>query len=446
MRRNKAKKGVALVLTMALSATLLFFMALLISSVIKSQKESARQYAKMGQARNAAEAGIQDFVFWLNRQSGGVSNPGLCTDPDPNLSHLLNVAPCPNAIFKPLQAVSPENKGDTDDATIGIVRDLELDPTSHLHGHYEVWKYDYTKAENSDWNKFAVKDISHLKKVDSSNPNAALGLGYSWEVVSQGYLYRRGDLTEDPITGIFTKKYNESPNQVIDSFNIGAVAQRLKINTPLSTLTINAGGSLTVTNNKERVNISSIDTSIIPKSITYKSGALPSVSNIVSAGSTLLNSSLDMSEPYIFGVTSEELKGLADQKVTSILDLKRSNDMYKRLPQMAIIYIDGNATFTSNINQTLKGGGILYVNGNLTLEQDSTLYSGLVYVKGNLVMKGENSLTGATIVSGTVNITPASGKSILEYSSEILKNVRNRLANYRINTLSFKVLNTNRVF
>lgn len=159
-----------------------------------------------------------------------------------------------------------------------------------------------------------------------------------------------------------------------------------------------------------------------------------------------MNGALDLSESYIFGLTSEELKGLADQKVSNIADLKRSEDSYKRLPQMAIIYIDGNATFTSNINQTLKGGGILYVNGNLTLEQDSTLFSGIVYVKGNLLMKGENSITGTTIVTGTADIRPSSGKAIVEHSEGILKVITNRLANYRLNVNSFKILITNRVF
>ena len=129
---------------------------------------------------------------------------------------------------------------------------------------------------------------------------------------------------------------------------------------------------------------------------------------------------------YVLGVSTADLKLMSDYLVTSTGQLPAD------LPDMSLIYVDGNATFDST--RELRGSGILLVNGNLTVNAGANCYySGLIYVTGNISISEPALISGCVIGCGTAAISRAGASDIVEidYDKSCLDLVRLQVCQYR---------------
>jgi len=448
------QKGVAMLYAIGISAIFLVFLAWIARYLVNTLTESSQEFKKSGLAVNIARSGAEEAYFWFSRQDSQPVNFN-------NLKSLYSsidakIISYPDASFYPRYDDDP-NSRDTENEKIGLVKDVLIDESNGLYGHYEVkrqLKCNYYNASSTTCYNFnpttsqyqsvtmtstlaqqnndpyAVHDITHLKKPTE------VGSGEIWRIVSTGYLYIRKDFRAT--NGIFTIPYNQKPNILLDNASMSVDIQRISVNNIDGAITITRGSNVNVTSSG---NVNGVKKAAI---IYTNSAYAPSSSTqtYVQGSPKIQNSSGLLIKPENIFTTNEfDLKGMADQSVDRIEDLSRDAQT-GNLGSMSIIYINGNATFSKAY--PLKGGGLLFVNGSLTIPDGSNSYfSGIIYVKGSLTLQGLNLLSGAVIVEGDTNSVSVSAgydKAQIEYSEGIIDTVKKRLAKYRINNLSYKIM------
>lgn len=366
-----------------------------------SNRRTTQQINISVQSDNVARAGLVEALSWFRRQATqpvrSSANPGLYSWAD--------------AAFHP-RASTDTATADTLDEGIGLVKEYSLSDSDRIWGRFEVKRQPDTASNPVDAQ--AVHDIS-----DKRIEGASAGEGLAWYVESTGIVYRRVD------GGV---PYNVAPNEVISRSRAATEIRRIAIVLPANAaLCVNARNGVTLQNNS-RVRGQTA------AGIAYYTGGGPSVSggssytgspNSVDVGSGGIN------VQTLFGVSENELKLMADYTVSSVDELP---DGY---PSMAVVFIAGNAAFDTT--RKLKGGGILYVDGNLTINSTTSdcLFSGLIFVSGNCTITGESLISGALVVQGTVTMNGSGGVAEVDYDGPILDSVRQQVAQYRENKAVF---------
>ena len=433
MLKKSKQRGIALVYSLFVSAIVLILTILSLSVSVSSLKSANKQYTKLGMAKNIAEAGMQDAYFWFSRQSSAVKYPkGLTVSPLPQANDInIDVA------FAPIEATSIDDPGDTDNASLGITRDVPIDTTTNIYGCYVVKKQSYDPDTDSGvYDPYAAHDVSHLRS------NQSYASGAIWKLVSTGYIYKRNDKTTDS-RGIFTTKYDEPPNEKKEEFSIGFQVQRVSLALPNpAAIILNKGAKVTTQNNNCQI------VGDINYLIAAAGGSVPSLTSpLPFSGTPIPSSSLNLSVDSIFGITKVDLKGIAIQPVSTVSEIK--TDPEKMVGSSTIIYMDNTTAQTFDSNNPLKGGGILYVKGDLTFAHEGGSYFyGIIYMEdGDLTVNAGNIISGAVInasptssAKGYVKLLSTSDKATVEYNEGVLNNLRRKLANYRINNNSFAIL------
>jgi hypothetical protein len=139
----------------------------------------------------------------------------------------------------------------------------------------------------------------------------------------------------------------------------------------------------------------------------------------------------------VFGLSANQLKMIADYSVTSVAQLPPD------FPSTALVYIDGDATFDNS--RPLSGGGVLIVNGNLTIQSSANAYfSGLVFVQGDATIYGPASINGTLMVVGNgsspdITLDGSSGVAEVNYDKSRLDSIRQSSGQYRQNKSAFHV-------
>jgi Tfp pilus assembly protein PilX len=310
-------------------------------------------------------------------QSFNASSAGLTNA----LSWFVHQRVQPVTVFNPTGT-------DTEDSTIGIVRTYQISDPGRVTGRYEV-------------RKSAVTDVSTRRR---RTP------GTVWQIDSVGYVYVENSAGSGP--GV-------NGNTVLAKKTMRAEIQRLALalpaNAALSSVTgrnINISASGRVLGGTNGIGIA-----------YAPSTGTPRVSGTVSGNPAQNTTNGSFALSSVFGVTQQELIGMAD----IVVDDER--DLPDPMPTMSLIVIRGNATFNST--KRLTGSGILVVLGHLTLNpQSNAFFNGLVWVGGNLVMSPPSSLTGAVVVNGNVQMTGGSEIAEIDYDSSILDQIRLQKGNY----------------
>lgn len=434
--REKNQSGFALIFTIVLSALILVFIIITSVVILFSQKIGMSQITKEGQAKNIARAGIQDTIGWFKRQE---SQP---------VKQIGTTYPYPDAAFDPKFGTEPNpDLRDTDDENIGIVKDNITILDRNISAAQDIYKdnrnyqicgkYVIKKQKdpnndgiisNDEYDKHAVHDIT------AERGKGPAGSGIVWYLEATGYVYQRRDFQKNS-NGIYVKGPEDPPNRLLDKSAVSVEISRLSINLPANAAIITKGGG-SVGN---RCNI--IGDSYTSTGIAY-CGTTPSTSGAqIQISPTTLNISSMCNTPTscacisienIFGVSKSELKSLADSVYTNVNQIPSGN-----IP-LSIVFIEGNADFT--ISKPLRGSGILIVDGNLSIAQNSnSFYSGLIYTTGSYTQGGSNVIGGAVISEGSISINPSSDKAIVEFNDSLIKNVRTKLGLYRENNLTYQV-------
>lgn len=368
-RALQDERGSAAILAMFIATSLFLLIMSGLTIIQVSKKVIQTQLTYHGQAVNSAQAGLVDALSFFRRQT---------VQPVTAFSPQLDLLSSPPVI-------------DTDDPTIGIVREYEISDLGHVWGRYEV-------------------RTSEVR--DASAERGKPGNGTIWVVESIGYVYARKDLT---------KAHNQSPNRTLSKVTARTEFQRLNIVLP-GNAAINARqGSDVTTETKSRI-IAGPDIGVLHPPSTGSATLNGSVGAGINDGtaSPYLDSIQD-----VFGVSQRELIAMADLVAYSMADLP------PKIPSMSLTVIRANATFTPS--QPLVGTGILVVLGDLTIAPDSfSNFNGLIFVTGDYEQNAPSQVSGAIIGHGLIDIKGAGDFSEVTFDGTLITLIQNEMGQYRV--------------
>jgi len=288
---------------------------------------------------------------------------------------------------QPVTAFTPTGT-DTEDSSIGIVRTYAISDPGRVTGRYEVRK---TK----------VTDVSARR---------GRSAGTVWQIDSAGYVYVQNSPGSGP--GV-------NGNTILAKKTMRTEIQRLALTLPANAaLSANRGTNVNVTSSGRILGgTNGIGIAYPPATGT------PRVSGTVSGNPAQNTTNGAFALSSVFGVTQQELVGMAD----IVVDDER--DLPDPMPTMSLIVIRGNATFGPT--KRLTGSGILVVLGNLILNpQSNAFFNGLVWVGGTLNISPPSSITGSVIANGPVQLSSGAEVAEIDYDPSILDQIRLQKGNY----------------
>ena len=293
---------------------------------------------------------------------------------------------------QPVTAFDPKRNAtvnESDDPATGIVRSYEISAPGRVWGRYEV-------------RRTAVSDVS-LRR-GKTQP------GTLWRLDAIGYVYVRNNPALGPGAG---------PNLVLSRKTMRTEIQRLGLQLPANAA-INAlsGTAVNVTRaGRVQGGASGIGIAYPPSTGT------PTVAGTVTGNPAQATTGGGFTVDTVFGLSQQELVAVADVVVDDETQLPDP------LPNMALIVIKGNATFTPQ--RKLNGSGILVVLGNLNLNpQSDAFFNGVIWVGGNCNISPPSNISGSIVANGNLVLSAGSEVSEVDYDAAILDQVRLQLGNY----------------
>ncbi len=404
-RRIRSDRGSALLIAVIMAVAVVLLMAAGSQLIVTSFRETRQQQHFGAEVDNIARAGLVDAISWFRRQQMQPVRSGY-----PPTRYAWS-----DGAFDP-RVSTDAVKNDTIDESIGIVKEYQLSENSALWARYEVKRQ--TNTTVAAYDPYAVHDITG-ERLFTGEQN---GQGYAWYLCSKGYIYRRKNASVP---------FDTSPNEVVARSKVSTEIRRLSLNTQVPCAFIcNYGG----TNSSRKVKVN-------PKGRIYggtygcgrSSGSAPQMV----AGSTMTGTSsaynptsfmLSQHTPqYVLGVSTSDLKIMADYLVTDVSQLPET------LPDMTLIYVNGNATFSSS--RPLRSSGVLFVAGNLTISAGSnSTFSGLIYATGSATIEDPCFISGCVVAFNGLTLSRSSGATDvaeIRYDSAILDMVRQQICQYR---------------
>ncbi|MCG3206001.1 MAG: hypothetical protein KCHDKBKB_02727 [Elusimicrobia bacterium] len=398
--KTKIKGYFTIMLVMGITALIFLWGAF---SLVKSFSQKTNlDYRLSTQAMNVSRSGVQDAIGWFRRQT---LQPVAVTNRD------ANVFTFPDSVFQPLYNVLP-SMSDTmtpEDEAIGLVKEFELSPESKIWGRYEI-KRQHTAYQDS-LDPLYIPDAVH-DVTASRIPGRSTGEGLAWQIFCKGYVYRKIDPQA---------RFNEKPNKILSVAQSSAEIRRIALSVPTAAVILNDRNQLTLKNDADiqggsGAGFGFFDDSGSP-TLTGSgfdiSGALGAEVDLVAPG--------PISPANFFDAPESVLRLVSDRVERNVVDLGP-------YPTMALVFINGNAIF--NESDPLEGGGLLYVNGNLTISEAAN-FNGLIYVAGNAAIYGPAVIRGALVVGGTLLLDGTSDNVTIEYQEPVLDQIRRSLMSYR---------------
>lgn len=392
-RIARSEKGSVLLLVVFI-ASLMAFIPIGAELLRNSRKQVELQAHAGAQALNVARAGLTDAVAWFRRQP---------SQPVKNISF-------PDTAFFPRQATD-----DTDDESIGLVKEYRLGETNNLYARYEIVRQS-TSAANND---HAVHDITRLRVNGGTN-----GEGLAWFIESVGYVYRRKD------AGV---AYNVAPNQIVGRARVATEIRRVGITAPSAAVVANERRDGQVNGNSRIIGgANGWGAYCYVRPVNNPNNWGDGTRTTGGLGNVFVNGTGAISQDALFGVSDNELKMMADFNVSSTSELPET------YPTMALVYINGNAVF--NNVRPLRGGGILVVKGDLVIAASANaLFSGVIFVDGDIVMNGPAYVSGTVIVTDQITMNSGSETCTVQYDPDILSSLQQEVGQYRENKGTYHV-------
>jgi hypothetical protein len=396
MRRDVIRqRGQALMATIIGISLVLLVLLTTLTLTDLSRRLVARELTYNGQTVNVAQAGLTEGLSWFRRQTTQ-----------------------PVTTFAPVQDLSATPPiDDTETPATGLVRTYPISASSNVWARYELRKTGITGGTNT---------------IDISSAKGLKGNGIAWQVESIGSVWIRNDST---------KSYNQYPNKVLATRTLRSEIQRLAINLPCGqcALSVNKSNVVTISNTDVKV-IGGANTGIAW--VNDPSGGSPSGTGYnstitgtpkTSSGITASPNKFTIGE--VFGVTLQQLRGMADLEVTAVGQLPTA------LPQMKLIILNNSGTtFTFDQSRPLTGSGVLVVLGNLNIAANSnSVWNGLIYVQGSYTQRQPSTVNGSVIVydtasagntSVTVTLAGAGEKPTLRFDSNFMNFMTTQMGLY----------------
>jgi len=422
--------------------------------VMQSSKETKFEARYVVEAESAARAGILDALQWFKRQSGGVHSSNQTYYPWCDMA------------FNPSQTpIVGTTDVDTIDSSVGIVREFPLSSLPNgrqLWMRYEVRRQKFPLADaygspvptpnqtaspigtpigtRVAWDPDAVHDItgsrSKFLPAPTFSPTHVPGASYTptplvqpyngqgsaWQITSVGYTFIRA---QPSMTATMIPAYNMPPNQVLSkarastefrsmTLNLPAAAAAAVYTTNLSSVTVNSDGRIDG-GGGSGYGVAACNTG------TIKMNGSPST---VVGGSFVGVPPAYLTVNSVFGVSQAALNSVADYsgtQVTALFDMTQPAP--RVLSQDKLFYLDmggpGNPVTFDDNNRFSKGSGVLFIDGDLVVLNNSYytsgtgasseyIFYGLVYVTGTVTLSNYSSISGALIALGGVTLSNSS--------------------------------------
>ncbi len=370
MRISANNKGMALVWVMIAMMIVLNSIVVGSALLVNTSNILSSQMEYYGEAPSIAKSGLFDAQAYFRRQT---NQPVTSFNPQ-----------------RDLEAIPIVN--DTDDPTIGIVRELDVDQSSHIYGRYEV--------------------ISSTV-IDTSSQRGFPGNGTMWYIESMGYIF----LKLDP-----SQSYNVFPNRVVACICLGTEIRRVSMVLPAQSALCAGAPSQTIIGKNTKIIGNTKCAIAYPPDL-----GTPNIHNealVTGTPATSLISPYYDSCDAVFGMSESELRSIADYYVTSVSDLPSP------IPDYKIVFFEGNASF--NFSIPLKGTGIFYITGNMTIAANSgSSYNGIIYCKGNYHQRAPSTINGSIIAKNQLNIQSTGDISEVNYDPNVLQQVQTYTGQYR---------------
>lgn len=362
---------------------IVLFVSLAISGLIyagglglgAARTQAETEFRVFGQARNVARAGLVDAFSWFRRQPS-----------------------------QPVSAFAPQRDDladppirDTDDPAIGIVRSFRI--SGDIWGRYEVRHTDKDT-------RLTARDVSSLRRLP--------GTGQAWSLAAVGTVYRN----RDPNVA-----FDQSPNGILGSARAFTEIRRITMSPPAGAA-INATSAASVSLGARSRIIGNEGAGVAIPSGTGSIGTSGELSG-TPRWAGISPSSFEISVPRVFGVPVAELKSLADEVIAD------ANKVPSPLPQEKLIVIETDVTFDDK--RPLRGTGVLYVEGDLTIGASPlNFFNGLLYVDGDVTVRAPSVVRGSIVATGTVSVAGVGDYAEVEYDSGVLAALMLSMGQYRI--------------
>lgn len=358
------RKGRGTALTYAIGLVLICSMLMAGGAglILGSVKGGSVHLAR-SQAENVARGGFRDAMMWFRKNE---TQPVISFEP---------------------------GGGASEEPEIGLVKSSPVSAHKGIWGRYEV---------------------AHAAVRDITSERGREGKGLIWEVQSVGYVYKKVDSE---------KRFDELPNKVIARITMIGEITRMGLTVPRSAIASYRAKQITV-GGKTRVEggeAGSGEAGLTYQANTGKTNVHGDVDGDPPQSKV---NNLDIEPTAVFGVSLEELKGMADYVGEDVVDIPSP------MPDMSFTYIDGNANFSEDY--PLSGGGLLVVDGNMTIPANTASeFLGVIYVTGEFSASAPLVVSGALVVRGSVSLTGGSGEFRIEYNAEVIEAVKQAITQYR---------------
>jgi hypothetical protein len=372
MNKNKqAQKGSILIWTMLTMMVLVAAITAGMNMLMNSMLILDSHLEYYGQTTSIAKAGILDTLSWFRRQTG---QPVTTFAPQRDMDHTPVI-------------------NETDDSDAGLVREIEVAQNRDLYGMYVV-------------SKTIVSDISTQR---------GLSNGTLWYIESQGIIYAK----KNP-----SLAYNTWPNYMVGSIKLATEIRRVSMVLPGQAALCAGDPGQTVIGNNVKIEGGN------KFGIIYPSGSgtpniNPNATVTGTLGATSALTPYNTSTINVFGMTEAELKSIADYSVDSV------DDLPDPIPDYKIVFFEGNATFNSD--HPLKGTGIFYITGNMTIAANSgSAYNGIIYCKGHYHQHAPSIINGSVVALDQVNIESTGDISEIDYDANVISQIAIYTGQYRL--------------
>ncbi|MGZ8830756.1 MAG: hypothetical protein ACXW2Q_10335, partial [Thermoanaerobaculia bacterium] len=301
-----------------------------------SGKLTQRQLIEQGQALNAAQAGLTEGLSWFRRQAN---------QPVTNFTPVLNTAAVPPIL-------------DTQDAAIGLVREYPASDPGRVWGRYELKRTGIAGGTNT---------------LDITLQRGKRGSGMVWQLESQGIIYVRNSAAV---------AYNVNPNRVLSRRTMRTEIQRLGLNAPANgALIVSRGNAVNLVNTSIDIHgnnafgIAWVTGTGTPAGPGYTTPTAPTNPQVTGGAGGATSSGITAAPnrftvPYIFGMTMQELRAMANYESTTVAGLPYTLvSGLRTLPAMQLMILNDavlpTKTYTFDNANPLNGTGILVVVGNV---------------------------------------------------------------------------------
>jgi hypothetical protein len=396
-RRATDEGGTAMII--ALFFTILVTGAVVTGSILMTANRHRLEtnFRVHSQATQFARSGLTEALTWFRLQT---NQPVTAFEP------IVDEETSPPAL-------------ETDDPEVGLVREYKIQ--GNLWGRYEVWKqWDADPdPERLAWRqRMCATDVSTLRGLAST--------GDGWRLRSIGHVFMRHDRF---------LPFDEPPNRVVAVQMLEAEILRIRVSLPgQAALSVFDGNSAHI-NTMGRIIGGATGAGIFyPDNSGTPTIGPPNANRVTGNPPLAPSASFDGAFETVFGVDRDTFRGMATDVVTTDAGFPSP------VPDFTLLYAEA-AAFTFNADRPLRGTGLVYIKGNVSLVAgNDSDFQGMLYIDGNLTLREPSLLTGAVVCTGDVTVQGALDYATIRFDQDVLDNVRRHASLYRWHGVTRPVL------